>query len=759
MRHYHTSIRYGLRMAARAAALLIMCAGAARAAEPEGMVKEAESAVLLGSRPYDDPGASGGKAVGWMGSVRFDHAPAANCLRLRYAWKEPVMAFITVNDGPPRTVPMMGGKKISGTYIEHTIWIDIPANATVTIAGAFNFDSLTFVTAPSPAKIPPIEVPMPLPASAPRWDVSSDDTMATVAVYEGRPCLVSLKNSKQQWEWIRKVRPMPVPDTVVVEDRDTPVTWTYRDAARDEAAGTLTLRFTSEQPALELHSRWRARPGPGPIEHLPTLINRDTKKIVLSGTGLLAADLDLAADQPLKPVRMSAPSRVGWYGDKSEGLPLPYEILQVGSTHGLYLAYDFDFGMGVTNVETKDRRQALHRFAVSGGGIVPSDSHPNWGKTVAVITLDPGQELVGPGMHHLAYAGDEDDGANRFKRWFWKYEIPASLRDDPQEPPISICYLPARDGNPDYLIDKVKTENFASWGVGAFKTDLWHMKTGHAKSVELAQACHAQGLKLILYFGANWGGGGNVKAQWEKSHYDFARGDGAVYTPGDYHAARGFYRFLDDMIAVGKGKWRYENCSNGGNLRSLDMFRRMTWMTHSDGQGVGFYFSHINDWSYMLHPIQIKCDMLVGPGEGLLPDQPGEVSDFRAFLLGSILTGDPALWQPTFKERFKEICKLYNTRQRAILRGADVYHIQPKAPWLGIQYDNPTISKGSVLLWQNGGPASQTIKLKGLDRSRTYTLAFQDDSSQNAKLVGAQLMDDGVTVKFGVNKSEIIWIE
>lgn len=382
---------------------------------PGEVIREAESATLLGSRIYDDPAASGGKAVGWMGAVRFDQAPAANCIRLRYAWNEPTVASITVNDRPPRSVVLVGGKKITGDYCERLFWIDVPAHATVTVAGKFNFDRLTFATVQPPAVTPRSELPIPPPASVPRWELASDDTLATVAVWEDRPCLVRLKNRKQQWEWIRKVRPMPLLDTVVIDDRDVPVTWVYREATHDKEAGTLTLRFTCEQPALELRSRWRARPGPGPVEHLPTLINRGKQKIFVSTDLLLAADLDLAADQALKPVRLPKTSRVGWLGFRSEGLPLPYEILQAGAAHGLHLAYDFDFGEGQTLTDPKDPARAGFRFAAGCGALIP---------------LDPDQELTGPGMHHLAYAGDEDDGANRFRRWFWNYEIPASLRDD-----------------------------------------------------------------------------------------------------------------------------------------------------------------------------------------------------------------------------------------------------------------------------------------------------------------------------------------
>lgn len=184
---------------------------------------------------------------------------------------------------------------------------------------------------------------------------------------------------------------------------------------------------------------------------------------------------------------------------------------------------------------------------------------------------------------------------------------------------------------------------------------------------------------------------------------------------------------------------KLENCCNGGNLRSLDLFRRMTFMTPSDAPVDAI---HIYRWSYMICPIQIKHE---GATDGKTP-----VADWRRRLMGSILVGFPHSWDQTAIDRFKTITKLYNTRQRAILRGANVYHILPgpevNKAWWGIQYHNTFINKGSVLLWHNGGPAFQVIKLKGLDRGATYKLAFEDATEKNGSLTGAQLMDEGVTV-------------
>ena len=113
----------------------------------------------------------------------------------------------------------------------------------------------------------------------------------------------------------------------------------------------------------------------------------------------------------------------------------------------------------------------------------------------------------------------------------------------------------------------------------------------------------------------------------------------------------------------------------------------------------------------------------------------------------------------------RETWQLYQTKQRAILRGGDVYHILPfpdAVNWDGMQYFNPDLNKGSVLLFKPAGsaPDEKVIKLKGLDRKATYTLTFQDRKEQSTRMTGAELMNKGVVVKgmSGNFATEIIWI-
>jgi hypothetical protein len=96
---------------------------------------------------------------------------------------------------------------------------------------------------------------------------------------------------------------------------------------------------------------------------------------------------------------------------------------------------------------------------------------------------------------------------------------------------------------------------------------------------------------------------------------------------------------------------------------------------------------------------------------------------------------------------------------------ADVYHILPppdSVNWDGIEFFNPSVNKGSVILFKPSEKAagSKIIILKGLVRKEVYSVSFEDRKEQNTKKTGAELMDKGIQVNgmTGRYASEIIWI-
>jgi hypothetical protein len=158
--------------------------------------------------------------------------------------------------------------------------------------------------------------------------------------------------------------------------------------------------------------------------------------------------------------------------------------------------------------------------------------------------------------------------------------------------------------------------------------------------------------------------------------------------------------------------------------------------------------------SYMINPLQLKSDCYCG-----------DIFDLRCAMMGSILTGIPGQGGMASEADMKKEFALYNTRQAPILRGADVYHVLPMPDgrnWDGLEYFNAAIAKGSLFLFKpsSEGGDSRIIMLKGLNRTTTYTLTFQDRPEQSVKKTGAELMDAGLPVTLtGPRASEIVWIE
>jgi hypothetical protein len=223
--------------------------------------------------------------------------------------------------------------------------------------------------------------------------------------------------------------------------------------------------------------------------------------------------------------------------------------------------------------------------------------------------------------------------------------------------------------------------------------------------------------------------------------------------PGDYWGYTNIWKKLDDIEAVRPG-FRWENCMGGGSLKSFDDCQRMAFMTTTDTPRALDFKKAVYPNSYMINPLQLKSDCYCA-----------DIYELRCAMEGSILTGVPGLAGIADAATMKKEFNLYNAKQAPILRGADIYHVLPMPDgknWDGLEYFNTSIAKGSVFVFKptaDGGDA-KTIKLKGLDRTKTYTLTFEDRPEQNVKKTGAELMDAGLPVTLtGPRASEIVWIE
>ena len=622
--------------------------------------------------------------------------------------------------------------------------------------------------------------------SASRWTLSTADTILKLSVSNNKIYIDSFANPAQDWNWVPMASEVPLPGKNSIRavgtgantgSIDGAPNWTYVGSREDQANGdTLTLQFASTTPSLELKSTWRARPGPGPVENGVTIDNKSGREVVYSPE-ISAAVLRLRADKSIKLWSFEKTSagqgRVGNdpIGPRAnisvDSRQIPFIMLDAGSVHGAYIGYEWELG----------------RFHVESGSD-PLDMTVSVFPITEAVTQGPNETFAIPSVYYGTYQGDIDAGSNHFKRWFWNYKITRSLYDHADEPWTEVC-MQVVGGKGDTGITgdtpQAAYDTLAATGVECVKFDFWD-GTGKCwytnrdwmfhhevwpNGFDYAAKAHKAGLKASLYMGGTYndcdlatkaGRDAELAAvleRYDNGWFDMWRTD--LYTapeepmPQTYNGVSNFLWIMDHLIKNRPG-FRYENCCNGGKYKGFAICRRMTFCTMNDRDNdANVTRSTFYSNSYAINPVQLKSDL--GPATTAF--------DLRTDMMGAILTW--AVDNPIYREHIA----LYKTRQRPILRGADVYHILPMADgtnWDGLEYFNTGLNKGSVFLFKPSTRAadgdSKVIKLKGLERAASYALTFQDRTNLNCTMTGAQLMDNGIAVTgmSGSRASEIIWI-
>jgi len=642
------------------------------------------------------------------------------------------------------------------------------------------------------------------------WQLNTDDTHITIAVVNNHPVIYELINPKNGWNWTPRPSEVPLLNRVSIGGMAITPIWKFQGANVDSIDGyTVTLRFTSSKPKLELKSNWRARKGCGPVEHWMTVENKTGGNITYNCADIISSNLTTKADSTITLWRFDR-CEVGLPGfgvNKNALWPntmivsmvnsgfdqpsfvrsdamLPFLIMDVASTHGLYIGYGWDFGMFVT-IADSSMRTITNKFNLANANPVE-------------FVEENGKILNIPYTFYGTYMGDTDDGSNKMKKWFWNYRMTKTIKENSNEPLVEF-HAPFYDeaGWVTYL----KNHPLKSWGVDLIKMDIawtnpgpfsnWGNETSYTKTwnpwptkwpngMTFGKIAHANNLKAALYMNGTYQNvdlattaGRSAEKQallerFDEGWYDYWRSDFHSEAPNDYLSHEGLLEVLDFMIANRPG-FRWENCSGGGSKKSFDLAERMTFITTDDfGTALSLRWAFYGN-SYVFNPVQLTTGIAIN---GIYTYQVKDTSlaydkyIFRTSMLGaSMIVTEPNELDDQEEAVGREIWNLYQTKQRAILRGGDVYHILPFPDGMnmdGMQFFNTDINKGSILLFKPSekAPDSKVIKLKGLDRKTTYTLTFQDRKGQNTNKTGAELMDKGIEIKGMTGKlaSEIIWI-
>ena len=200
------------------------------------------------------------------------------------------------------------------------------------------------------------------------WRLTTDDTMVEVAVKNGVPVILHVGTAKDSANWLLAAVPEILLESVAQPGGNSvPTKWQYQSGDFDPKSGELVLRFSNAAPALELQSIWRARPGRGPVEHWLTIANNSgTPRLPLGHQDQPGPEPHRASrqriagrlvDQARRGQRYASkaePSPEVWEEIPSETLtsnpndgasPVPWLALQAGTSHGLYVGWEFS-GIG-----------------------------------------------------------------------------------------------------------------------------------------------------------------------------------------------------------------------------------------------------------------------------------------------------------------------------------------------------------------------------------------------------------------------------
>jgi alpha-galactosidase len=410
--------------------------------------------------------------------------------------------------------------------------------------------------------------------------------------------------------------------------------------------------------------------------------------------------------------------------------------------------------------------------------------------------LAPGETIeLRPGFLG-AYSGDLDAAGNRLRRWLMQYRVPDILRRDPGYPKVQWNAFGATGktrGSWDPvekkfypLIDDIAPLGFEEvmidvgwWQGDEPDSDETDWPSGMKKAADYA---HENGMRFGLYWTDNLDMASptgqrqradRVRRLFREYHADMWRSDctrGEVIACS-FDATRGFYRMVD-MLADEIAGFQWENCCGGGRIKDYGAMMRAVKIFNSDTYSPLHVRQAFFDSSYAFHPIQIEGHL--GSTDGRY--RPRGVAGIR-YAFRSTSMGAPEWfldapnggngsqpWTQQERDVLKACVETYKSKIRTLVREADLYHVFPRPDGRnrdGIEYYDPASGKGVICVFQPSSEAAAgTIRFKGLDCTKSYSISFEDGTHPSCVKSAALLMDEGLKLELkGEEVSELIFFE
>ena len=277
-----------------------------------------------------------------------------------------------------------------------------------------------------------------------QFTLGTDDTSITIEARGGTLAVTSLK-SPVGFEWLDgATNILPLVAAAEVDGATVPLVWRFKAASEE---GTSPKRvefvFSCDHPALELKSVWQAFPGPGPVEHFLTIANRGTSPVFLPLQKSLELQLSAPEGHGLDHLWVERGGAIpsnwgthwtavapGYSSSLASGITRPFSndptimndpmpwttLLDRQGCQGVYFGVEFS---GMVRLALEAESATSVKIAL---GLGQNDKEDEEFRT----RLVPGGAFQAAPVLVGCYRGDEDDGANRLRRWIESYLRPCA---------------------------------------------------------------------------------------------------------------------------------------------------------------------------------------------------------------------------------------------------------------------------------------------------------------------------------------------
>lgn len=232
-------------------------------------------------------------------------------------------------------------------------------------------------------------------------------------------------------------------------------------------------------------------------------------------------------------------------------------------------------------------------------------------------------------------------------------------------------------------------------------------------------------------------------------------------TDVSYHATRAYYEIYSELRKQ-HPNILLEICNDGGRMVDFGTASHGDYFSITDSYDPLSNRKAFYDASHVLPPAMLESYVMEVPTP--------RIENFRAMLRSGMMgwasiMQDTTKWTPEQHAAAKTEIALYKSDLRPLIRDANLYHIEPRpdgAHWDATEYFDPSNGKGAIYVFRGTWPGDTThlIKPRGLQAANRYQVRFQDHTSADVEMAGAELMEAGVMVKLPIeNSSEILHIE